>query len=410
MLNLSKHLHSKTLGLLWSCKDDMLLFSSKSIDLSSSANKRTVLATIAQIFDPLGLINPCMLEAKLILQTLSAKNIPWDAELPSDIQSQWNSFILNLQHLNNIQIPRLVLCDSFQKIELHVFCDASLKAYAACGYIRSVSITGNVTVRLLIAKSRVSPLKQHLTMPRLELCAAMLGTQLAKKVSDSLRLNINSKHYWSDSTIVLGWLKSPRKNLKQFVYNRINEILQYSDLSQWKHVPSELNPADIGSRGLNTEQLKNSNLWWGGPHFLHQTDIQWPIQPQNVTENLPETKVLCHLSDQTHIDFTEKFSSFALKNHFWKRYYKEYVSELQRRSKWTKDGSQPHMGDMVLVIDDRIPPAKWLLGRIVAVYPGSDGINRVVDVKTTTGTIRRAFNRLCPLPTLEPHVPRGAAC
>lgn len=99
-----------------------------------------------------------------------------------------------------------------------------------------------------------------------------------------------------------------------------------------------------------------------------------------------------------------------LKSHFWQRYYKEYVSELQRRSKWGKDGTQPRIDDMVLVKDDRSPPNRWLLGRIVAVYPGTDSVNRVADVRTTTGTIRRAFNRLCPLPMLEPDVPRAAAC
>lgn len=105
----------------------------------------------------------------------------------------------------------------------------------------------------------------------------------------------------------------------------------------------------------------------------------------------------------------------ALKTHFWKRYYKEYISELQTRSKWRKvDGGQPKIGDMVLVKDDRLPPNRWLLGRVTAVCPGTDGINRVADVQTTSGTIRRAFNRLCPLPvpTLEqdPGWSRGAAC
>lgn len=102
----------------------------------------------------------------------------------------------------------------------------------------------------------------------------------------------------------------------------------------------------------------------------------------------------------------------SLKTHFWNRFYKEYVSELQSRSKWQQHKGQPHPGDMVLIKDDRLPPNRWLLGRITAVYPGSDGINRVADVRTTSGTLRRAFNRLCPLPspTLEQNVPRPAAC
>lgn len=120
---------------------------------------------------------------------------------------------------------------------------------------------------------------------------------------------------------------------------------------------------------------------------------------------------------------SSRFSSFSryartqqLKAHFWHRFRKEYVSELQKRQKWSKQGRDLHLGMMVLVKDDRVPPNRWLLGRITYIYPGSDSVTRVVDVKTTSGTMRRAFNRLCPLPVEEyqlpnvPALPRGATC
>ncbi|CAG9129865.1 unnamed protein product [Plutella xylostella] len=96
-----------------------------------------------------------------------------------------------------------------------------------------------------------------------------------------------------------------------------------------------------------------------------------------------------------------------LKAHFWNRFYKEYISELQQRNKWRTIGEQPQTGELVLVKDDRLPPNRWLLGRVTAVYPGTDGVNRVADVITRAGTLRRAYNRLCPLPLLEQTVPRG---
>ncbi|KAL0852669.1 hypothetical protein ABMA27_012508 [Loxostege sticticalis] len=95
----------------------------------------------------------------------------------------------------------------------------------------------------------------------------------------------------------------------------------------------------------------------------------------------------------------------ALKAHFWKRYYTEYISELQRRTKWATNKSQPQTGDMVLVKDDRLPPSRWQLGRVTAVFPGADGANRVADIRTASGTLRRAYNILKQRP-----VPRGAAC
>ncbi|XP_063629910.1 uncharacterized protein LOC134801301 [Cydia splendana] len=100
-----------------------------------------------------------------------------------------------------------------------------------------------------------------------------------------------------------------------------------------------------------------------------------------------------------------------LKAHFWSRYYTEYITELQKRQKWRKQGQQLQLGEMVLVKDDRLPPNRWLLGRVTRLYPGSDGVTRVADVNTTSGTLRRAFNRLCPLPVMDTNfVPGAATC
>ncbi|CAG9109031.1 unnamed protein product [Plutella xylostella] len=553
----------------WRCnKPELLLFSStmKTNIRSAKSSKRIVLSMLAQIFDPLGLINPCTLKAKLILQTLWANNIPWDAELPTEVESQWNNFTNYISDLISIEIPRRVLCDSYVRLEMHAFSDASIKAYSACVYLRSVTMDGDVTVNLLLAKSRVAPLKQRLTIPRLELCGALLATRLAKKAKESLRLEIDVQHFWCDSTIVLSWIKTCKQTLKQFVCNRITEITNISEPNDWHHVPTELNPADIGSRGLNATQLKGSTLWWRGPHFLNQVDIQWPMQPQGMKlEELPEIKVqfkAVHLELVTdlsakcfisalnrfvarrgkpsniysdngtnfvganhelraflkqcrkdvisysaeteikfhfspaysphfngmaegsvksikyhlkrvlglaHLDFEEMYTVLVqiegilnsrpitplssdpsdlipltpshfligrtctmlpaapvedkpissltrfkrieqLKAHFWNRFYKEYISELQQRNKWRTIGEQPQLGELVLVKDDRLPPNRWLLGRVTAVYPGTDGVNRVADVITRAGTLRRAYNRLCPLPLLEQTVPRGGPC
>ncbi|XP_061710281.1 uncharacterized protein LOC133520037 [Cydia pomonella] len=305
--------HSKTLGLLWSCQSDELLFSVTENLKPKPTNKRSILSTIATIFDPLGLINPCLLPAKLILQSLWAKNISWEGQLPEDIEAQWNNFAKQIPEIVEIRIPRRIICDFYVKVELHAFSDASNKAYASCIYLRSISNTGQVSVHLALAKSKIAPLKQKLSTPRLELLGALLSIQLAKKVKNSLRLNIDSQHFWSDSTIVLCWIKTCKQQLKQFVYNRITEISNNSDPIDWHYVPTTLNPADIGSRGQSASNLKNSLLWWEGPPFLHETEIQWPTQPQNLTlENLPEVKIQCHVStEQCEDNFTSKYSNFC---------------------------------------------------------------------------------------------------
>ncbi|XP_063533567.1 uncharacterized protein LOC134743871 [Cydia strobilella] len=135
-------------------------------------------------------------------------------------------------------------------------------------------------------------------------------------------------------------------------------------------------------------------------HFLIGRTITLPPAPQ-----VEETRPLTTLSKYMRVQ--------QLKAHFWKRYSKEYISELQSRSKWRTQGAHPQLGEMVIIKDDRLPPNRWLLGRVTAVHPGSDGVNRVADILTTTGTLRRAYNRLCPLPsTLDQAAPdpRGPAC
>ncbi|XP_026467480.1 uncharacterized protein LOC113371047 [Ctenocephalides felis] len=88
-----------------------------------------------------------------------------------------------------------------------------------------------------------------------------------------------------------------------------------------------------------------------------------------------------------------------LVQHFWKRWHKEYVSELQARTKWQVQPSQPaEVGDMVVVREDNLPPLHWRLGRILDTHPGDDGLVRVVTIKTQNGVLKRAINRVCVLP------------
>ncbi|XP_047984412.1 uncharacterized protein LOC125224935 [Leguminivora glycinivorella] len=295
-------------------KSDELLFSVTDTLKQKPINKRSILSTIATIFDPLGLINPCLLPAKIILQSLWAKNISWESQLPDEIESQWNNFAKQIPEIVQIRIPRRILCDFYVKVEMHAFSDASNKAYASCIYIRSISNAGKVNVHLILAKSKIAPLKQKLSTPRLELLGGLLSTQLAKKVKNSLRLTIDSHHFWSDSTIVLCWIKTCKHQLKQFVHNRVTEITNNSNPTDWHYVPTNMNPADIGSRGQSASSLKDSSLWWEGPTFLHETEIQWPTQPQNLPlHDLPEVKTHCLVSikEQREDNFTSKYSNFC---------------------------------------------------------------------------------------------------
>lgn len=156
------------------------------------------------------------------------------------------------------------ICNNAVHVQLHGFADASKKAYGACVYLRSVDKQGIVSIHLLCSKSKVASLKT-LTIPRLELCVALLLARLVNVVLTFLRLTIHEIYLWSDSTIVLSWLQTPETIMKIFVASRAAEILELNGNIVWKHVPSECNPADLISRDVCLSQIATETRWWHGP-------------------------------------------------------------------------------------------------------------------------------------------------
>ena len=125
------------------------------------------------------------------------------------------------------------------------------------------------------------------TIPRLELCAALLGVKLLDAVVKSLsnlKMKIQSKHAWTDSTIVLAWLFKEPSQWSTFVANRISKIQEHADLT-WRRVPSEDNAADDASKGINPHALKDHSLWWSGPQWL-------------VTNKFPEQRQFCKTEEE----------------------------------------------------------------------------------------------------------------
>lgn len=282
---------SSVLGLNWSPKLDVLFFSTnKHGDGDGVITKRTVTSMTCKIFDPLGLLSACIIKSKIFLQQLWSNKMDWDEPLPKDDAHKWTVYLKSLSLLSSIVIPRHALKYTDCDIDLHCFVDAAQHAYGATVYLRAVDREGQVNVQLFCAKARVAPLKA-LTIPRLELCGALLGARLCTKVIESLPCNIRSKTIWSDSTIVLGWLKTQSRNLKTFVSNRVSEINDLTTGFSWRHVPTDQNPADLASRGVDPQRLQDSTLWWRGPSFLLKEESEWPSQGSLSTNDLPELKV-----------------------------------------------------------------------------------------------------------------------
>lgn len=284
----------KALGILWCPSEDMLSIkvSSLSVDVST---KRSLLSEVSKLFDPLGWIAPSIIVMKIALQQLWLAGLSWDEPLPLAIQQNWNAFRHQLPSIEQIKIPRWTQLSTNRPSQLHGFCDASEKAFAAVVYIRVKTSETEWTTHLLTSKTRVAPVQQ-VSLPRLELCGAVLLSNLLKVVQSTL--NISSIHAWSDSEIVLAWLQGHPSRWKTYVANRISEIHTNLEASAWKHVSSKDNPADCASRGISPDQLIAHNLWWNGPDWLARDDSTWP--KKNKIE-IPSTNLECRKTKQSFI-------------------------------------------------------------------------------------------------------------
>ena len=277
----------KVLGIPWDSNSDVLGFDFQHVYEKAEqlkATKRNILSVLACLFDPLGVVSPLTVSARIFFQTLCRKSeLGWDEELTTGLKKHWEDWVKSLKQARRIDVSRNVL-NATNKVQLHGFADASCKAYCAVVYL--VHEDGEERkVRLLCSKTRVSPLKE-ITIPRLELMAALILARLVSNVKKALGtlIEVEKENCWSDSITVLYWLANKRE-WKQFVKHRVGEILQLTQDGQWKYCPGLQNPADIGSRGSLASELKTSELWWNGPQWLSGPEKNWPV---SIVQKTPE--------------------------------------------------------------------------------------------------------------------------
>ncbi|XP_065081373.1 uncharacterized protein LOC135703945 [Ochlerotatus camptorhynchus] len=285
-LNLDEKATVKTLGLTWKTATDTLWIKVPDWRPGGPITHRVVLSEIARLFDPYGLVGPVVVQGKLFLQELWKAKYSWDEPLSDELQSQWLEFRTNLCELDAVSVPRWIRFGrDVITCEFHGFSDASDKAYGAAIYLRCVNRDGEVTINLLLAKSKVAPLedlskrKKKQSTPRLELSAALLLAHLYESVSTSMMIAAKS-FFWTDSTIVKFWISSHPSRWQVFVANRVSEIQHVTKGGIWNHVPGIENPADIISRGATPAQITSNSLWWNGLEWLKKETQYWPVNEQ----------------------------------------------------------------------------------------------------------------------------------
>ncbi|XP_023948869.2 uncharacterized protein LOC112053624 [Bicyclus anynana] len=300
-LNIEQH-SERTLGLMWSPNIDTLGFdvSFKRIpsDILSGKKiptKREILRVIMSIFDVFGFLAPFTIKGKLILQETWRSGIEWDEPLNSELYSKWTEWLTLLKGINKIYLPRHYQAaarasemenamyvapnsasdyNAYSKLELHVFTDASIKAMCAVAYWRWEE-NKIIRVAFIASKCKVAPVKQLMSVPRLELQAAVIGARLAETIIKQHRIKPHRKYFWSDSTTVLHWVKNSARNYKMFVAHRLGEIDELTRASEWRYIPTKLNVADAATREV-CDMTLFSGAWLYGPTFLCCDADEWP--------------------------------------------------------------------------------------------------------------------------------------
>lgn len=278
-----------TLGVQWSPGNDELCFKIRlPTDDDNKCTKRSFLSTAARLFDPLGWLAPCTIVIKILFQTLWKLHLDWDDELPGEVMEKWMEIRQSLHQLTAVRINRWIGTTTACDVELHGFCDASMDAYAAVVFVRVQESNRPAMVYNVCAKTKVAPLKV-VSLPRLELCGAALLVKLISDVKAAMQWPTVEVRCWTDSTIVLAWLRGHPSAFNVFVANRTADIQRQVPCEKWQHVRSAENPADCASRGITPNQLLHHHLWWTGPAWLREERCVWPKQ-LSVPDTTEETR------------------------------------------------------------------------------------------------------------------------
>nr|XP_041631503.1 uncharacterized protein LOC121502341 [Drosophila kikkawai] len=284
----------KILGMRWQVATDDFRFNVEYHRVSESVlsgdrvpTKREYLSLLMSTFDPLGFLCCLMITAKLLLREIWRQKIQWDEPLPEEIGRAFAAWRRQMDAVGQFRCPRHYFGHgAVRTIELHVFVDASQSAFAAVAYWRVMYEDGKVLASFVCAKTKCAPMRT-MSIPRLELQAAVLGTRLINTIKEEHSVDISETVLWTDSKTVLRWIGSTHRRYKQFVGNRVAEILESSEVSQWRWVPTADNAADDATRSQNKADLSPESRWLSGPAFLRQPASGWPV-PEEGTERVPD--------------------------------------------------------------------------------------------------------------------------
>ncbi|XP_021340142.1 uncharacterized protein LOC110441351 [Mizuhopecten yessoensis] len=224
----------RSLGMSWDLDKDQFQFDVRLGD--TPGTRRGMFSALNSVFDLMGFLSPFTIQGCILLRELTA-GTGWDDPVPEDHLRRWDEWKASIGKLDTFGIPRVFVPTSVstaENVELHVFADASEKAVAAVGYVRVV--TGDsARVGFAMGKARLAPTQGH-TIPRLELCAAVLAVEVGATLSETLNITLDKIRYYSDSKVVLGYVSNRTRRFYTYVSNRVQKVLQTSKPEQWSYI------------------------------------------------------------------------------------------------------------------------------------------------------------------------------
>ena len=198
---------------------------------------------------------------------------------------------------------------------LHHFANASEEGHGQVSYLRIVNTDKRIHCCFLVGKTRVTP-KKFVSMPHLELVAAVLSEKLGNFLKKELKIHCFRETYWSDSKVVLGYIRNNTKKFKIFVANRIQQIQEHSEVEQWRYVPTKINPADYASCGLSAASFhRKSSRWFTGPEFLWKSFQESVNDADHEIKSSVKVNTTAVDSNDIVIDELERISSWKKMTH-----------------------------------------------------------------------------------------------
>ncbi|XP_063397214.1 uncharacterized protein LOC134681506 [Mytilus trossulus] len=304
----------RSLGINWDLDSDSFTFQ---IDSGIKPfTRRGVLSTINSIYDPLGFIAPVVIKGKLLMRSLIQESQDWDSPLSPQQYSEWKDWKTSLVDLEHVKIPRTYFAEPYSSTlekTIHIFSDASEKAIGAVAYLSAQRSDHDRQYGFVLGKAKVAPSHGH-TIPRLELCAAVLAIELAESVTEHLDIPPEKFRFFTDSKVVLGYISNDSRRFYTYVANRVAKIRKFSKASQWSYVHTGNNPADQATRSIAVNDLQTSMWLHGLTRTIGENSIsETEYQLQDPSEDKEVRNVSClktKISDISNMG-SQRFDRFS---------------------------------------------------------------------------------------------------